>query len=153
MTTVNPSEKNFYMEEALREAEIAFSLGEIPVGCVIVKDGEIIARGHNEVERSGSTLRHAEIVAMERANAIVGKYFYDCDIYVTLEPCAMCAGAIVGGRFSHLYYGAREEKLGCCGSRYALTEDNRFYSTVPTVGGIEEKECEDIVKRFFADRR
>jgi len=141
------------MAAALKEAELAFSENEVPVGCVIVKDGVILASAHNAVEREKSTLRHAEILCIEKAQKILGKFLDGCSMFVTAEPCAMCAGAIVGARIDRLFYGAREERTGCCGSLYALTEDDRFFVTVDTCGGIMEKECRELMKKFFAERR
>lgn len=141
------------MASAIKEAELAYAEGEIPVGCVIVCDGEIIAAGHNSVEKEGCVLCHAEIAAIKQASKVSGKYLSDCDMFVTVEPCAMCAGAIVAARLRGLYYGAFEEKTGCCGSRYALTEDSRFFHTVHTEGGILAKECKQLMESFFKSRR
>ena len=105
------------------------------------------------MERDGSVLSHAEIKAIKTAEEKVGKYLDGCDMFVTVEPCAMCAGAIVGARIGRLFYGASEEKTGCCGSLYSLTEDDRFFATVPTEGGITEKECKKLMTSFFIDRR
>lgn len=141
------------MQEALVEARKAYAEGEIPVGCVIVKDGEIIARAHNTVEREKSTVCHAEIKAVLSAQSKIGKFLDECELYVTAEPCAMCAGAIVGARIKKLFYGTREERTGCCGSLYNLTQDDRFFNTVPTEGGICEEESKNLLKKFFAERR
>lgn len=153
ITELKSQEKSAYMAEAYAEAEKAYKEGEVPVGCVIVKDGKIISRAHNTVEKDGSILSHAEIKAIKIAEERAGKYLDGCDMFVTVEPCAMCSGAIVGARIGRLFYGASEEKTGCCGSLYSLTEDDRFFATVPTESGIMEKECKKLMTSFFKDRR
>lgn len=152
MKTDLPSQTKF-MQEALAEAKNAYWEGEIPVGCVIVKEGEIVARAHNTVERERSTVCHAEINALISAQSKIGKFLDGCEMYVTAEPCAMCAGAIVGARIKKLFYGTREERTGCCGSLYNLTQDDRFFHVVPTEKGICEEECKNLLKKFFAERR
>lgn len=143
-----------YMREALNEAEKAYEEGEVPVGCVIVRGGEVVARAHNSAEAEGNPLRHAELKAMAEALKSTGnRYLSDCEMYVTVEPCAMCAGGIVNARIGALYFGVREPKTGCCGSNYSLTEDSRFYHRVAPVGGILEEECELLMRKFFKDRR
>ena len=145
--------QNAYMKEALVEAEKAKSEGEVPVGCVIVKDGTIVARARNSVEKEGCVLGHAELNAIETASEKLGKFLYGCEMYVTVEPCAMCAGAISHARIDGLYFGAREERTGCCGSLYNIPEDDRFFTTVKVTGGVMEEECKRLIREFFAERR
>ncbi len=142
------------MLEAIRQAKLAAQKEEIPIGAVVVKDGEIIARAHNQKQCKNNALLHAEIVAMDKACKKLGeKYLNDCDLYVTIEPCAMCAGAIINYRVKRLFYGAKEPKFGCCGSLYNLPEDKRFNHRVKVYGGIMEDVCGLILKDFFKERR
>ncbi|MBQ4639252.1 MAG: nucleoside deaminase [Clostridia bacterium] len=135
------------LEEAVRDEN------EVPVGAVIEKDGVIIAKAHNERE-GGSCFAHAEVLAMERACKRLGTRRLDrCTLYVTLEPCPMCAGAMVMAGLEKCFFGAYDEKQGCCGSVYLLTEDPAFYHRVETAGGILEKECKEILQRFFSGKR
>lgn len=142
-----------YMERALTLAKEAYFEGEVPVGCVIVRDGEIIASGKNSVIGDGCALSHAEINAVREAAKNGFKYLSDCAAYVTVEPCAMCAGAFINARLGELIYGVREPKSGCCGSNYMLTADSRFNHAIEVRGGISEAECKNLMEKFFADRR
>ena len=142
-----------YMEYALNEAKIADAGDEIPVGCVIVKDGKIIASAHNTVEADENATRHAEINAINLAcKALNQKYLNDCEMYVTLEPCAMCAGAVINTRIKRLYIGAQEPKTGCCGSVTDLFNSNLINSTEVYIG-ICEDECSELMKNFFKNKR
>ena len=142
------------MREALRQAKRAALLGEMPVGAVIVRDGEIISRAYNRRETKKSALYHAEITAIERACKKLGGWRLPrCEMYVTLEPCPMCAGAILNSRIEHVYYGASDEKSGCCGSKINLLDMNLCNYTVTVTGGILENECRDIIKKFFRNLR
>ena len=142
------------MREALRQAKRAASLGEMPVGAVIVRDGEIISRAYNRRETKKNALYHAEITAIERACKKLGGWRLPrCEMYVTLEPCPMCAGAILNSRIEHVYYGASDEKSGCCGSKINLLDMNLCNYTVTVTGGILENECRDIIKKFFRNLR
>ncbi len=135
------------LEEAVKDAN------EVPVGAVIEKDGEIIAFAHNEREK-GSCFAHAEVLAMERAcEALHTRRLSGCTMYVTLEPCPMCAGAMVMAGLSKCVFGAFDERQGCCGSVYLLTEDPAFYHRVETIGGVMEKECAAVLKAFFEKKR
>ena len=139
-----------FMREALIEAEIALQKGELPVGCVITKNNAIIARGHNERETTGDPTAHAEIVAMRRAAETLGGWRLDgCTLYVTLEPCPMCAGAIVQARVSRLVFGAYDPAQGCAGSVYRIPEDPAFSHFCPSDGGTLEEECSAILQKFF----
>ena len=150
---MNPFDESM-MREALREAEIALSAGELPVGCVIAKDGEIIARGHNERETTLDPTAHAEIVALRHAaNRLNAWRLNGCALYVTLEPCPMCAGAISQARVSRLVYGAHDPKQGCAGSVYRICEDPAFSHFCPSDGGALEDECRALLNRFFESRR
>lgn len=147
-------EKERFMLEAVSEAEKAAYGEEIPIGCVVVRGGEIIARGRNTKECNKNSLFHAEINAMNSACGAVGeKYLTDCAVFVTLEPCAMCAGAMLNYRVAELYFGAYEPKSGCAGSLYNLLTDGRFNHTVKVEGGVLEERCAGIMKEFFAQRR
>lgn len=142
------------MREALREAKRASALGEMPVGAVIVRDGEIISRAYNRRETKKNALYHAEITAIDRACKKLGGWRLPrCEMYVTLEPCPMCAGAILNSRIEHIYYGASDEKSGCCGSKINLLDMNLCNYTVTVTGGILENECRDIIKKFFRNLR
>ena len=142
------------MREALSEARKAFDESEIPVGAVMARGGEIIARAHNLREQTGDPTAHAEVLAIrEAARAMGGRRLSDCTLYVTLEPCPMCAGAMVMACLDKCYFGARDERQGCCESVYALPMDPAFYHRVPCIGGLLEAEAAELLKRFFAQRR
>ena len=143
-----------WMAEALHEAELAASEGEIPVGCVIVRGGEIIARGHNLREQTGDPTAHAEVVAIRRAAQALGCWkLSGCMMYVTLEPCPMCAGAISQARISRLIYGASDPASGCAGSVYRIPEDPAFNHFCICDGGVLEAECRVLLGNFFRNRR
>ena len=142
------------MAEALREARLAMDEGEMPVGCVIVRDGQIIARGRNNREASGDPTGHAEIVALRAAARALGSWRLDgCEMYVTLEPCPMCAGAIVQARLSELCFGAADARYGCAGSVYRIPEDPAFNHFCRTRGGVLAEECAALLQTFFEQRR
>ena len=143
-----------FMLEALAQAQKAENTGEMPVGCVIVKDGRIIARGHNEREISHDPTAHAEIVAIRRAAKALGSWRLNgCALYVTLEPCPMCAGAIVQSRVEKLVFGAYDDAAGCAGSVYRITEDPAFNHFCKAEGGVMEGECKAMIDGFFAGKR
>ncbi|MBP3411043.1 MAG: tRNA adenosine(34) deaminase TadA [Clostridia bacterium] len=142
------------MREALQEARLALAEGELPIGCVITRNGSIIARGHNLREQTNDPTAHAEIVAMRRAAEALNSWrLENCTLYVTLEPCPMCAGAISQARVLRLVYGAADEHYGCAGSVYRIPEDPAFNHFCPCNGGILEKECASLLHEFFEDRR
>ncbi len=142
------------MREALKEANLARGEGEMPVGCVIVKDGRIIARGHNMREQTNDPTAHAEIVAIRRASEFLASWrLTGCVLYVTLEPCPMCAGAISQARIEHLVYGAKDPAMGCAGSVYRIPEDPAFSHFCRSDGGIIEDACREILSEFFAYKR
>ena len=142
-----------YMREALSLARKAFELGEVPVGAVAVWDGKIVGRGMNLRETDKNALRHAEIMAIDEACKNLGGWrLWKCDLYVTLEPCPMCAGAIINSRVKRVIYGASDPKAGSCGSLTNLFE--MPYNHKPeVVSGVLEKECSEILSRFFARLR
>ncbi len=149
-----PNQDAQYMREALAEAELALESGELPVGCVIVKDGEIIARGHNLRENTLDPTAHAEIVAIREAAKCLNTWRLNgCTLYVTLEPCPMCAGAISQARLSRLVYGCADEKQGCAGSVYRIPEDPAFSHFCFSDGGVLQRECRALLNRFFAAHR
>ena len=138
-----------YMREALALAREAAAQGEVPVGCVIVRGGEIVGRGRNRREELQSTASHAEMEAIADANARLGTWrLDDCALYVTLEPCPMCAGAILNARIPRVYYGARDEAMGACGGVLNLFME-RFPGTPALVGGILADECRAVLGAFF----
>ncbi len=145
--------KTEFMREALLEAQKAFSEGEVPVGAVVVRGGEIVARAHNLVERSGDASAHAELLALRNAAAALGKRrLTDCDLYVTLEPCPMCMGAILNFRVGALAFGAFDPASGCCVSKCELGAST-VNPPVPFVGGMLEEESLRLLDRFFSMKR
>ncbi len=146
-----------FMRAAMQEADKARKLDEVPIGAVIVHDGEIIAAGHNLRETSQTSLSHAELIAIEEANKKFRSWrLEDCTLYVTLEPCPMCAGAIVQSRVKRVVYGASDPKAGCAGTLMNLLQDERFNHQVELTSGVLEQECGDLLRDFFRalrDRR
>ena len=142
------------IEAALREARAAAESDEVPVGCVIVHDGLIIGRGHNQTETLQDATAHAEIVAIGAASSALGSWrLLDCTLYVTLEPCAMCAGAIVLARLGRLVYGAADPKAGACGSVLDVIGERRLNHRVPVTPGVLEPECGELLRQFFRKKR
>ncbi len=145
---------SYFMKEALEEAKKAYELDEVPIGAVVVKDGKIIGRGHNLREREQDPTLHAEIIAIRQAAAELGSWrLTDCELYVTIEPCPMCAGAILQSRIPRVIYGARDPKAGCAGSLYNLLEDSRFNHRAEVVEGVLEEECAEIIRGYFRQKR
>ena len=143
-----------YMRAALKQAEKAAELEETPIGCVIVKDGRIIARGYNRRNTEGSTLAHAEMQAIRKACRKTGDWRLEgCTMYVTLEPCPMCAGALVQSRIDRVVLGARNPKAGCAGSVIDLLRDQRFNHQVEVIDGILTEECSGLLQAFFKQLR
>ena len=146
--------KEKFMQEALKEAKKAYDKLEVPVGAVIVKDGKIIARAHNLKETKKDTTKHAEILAIQRASKKIGAWrLLDCEMYITLEPCSMCAGDIINSRIKKIYIGANDEKTGAAGSVFSLFEDYKFNHKVEVEKGILKEDCENILKDFFKELR
>ncbi|MEJ5165981.1 MAG: nucleoside deaminase [Thermoanaerobaculia bacterium] len=140
--------EEYFMKIALKEAEKAYKNGEVPVGCVIIKDGKVIGRGHNKKEKLKKATSHAEIIALERACQRSGDWRLEgCEIFITLEPCVMCAGAIKEARIKKIYFGAFDEKNG-----YSLYLKD-FFKDEEVKGGILEKEARELLKNFFKDLR
>ena len=143
-----------FMREALKEAKKAYDKLEIPVGAVIVKDGKIIARAHNQKETKCDTTNHAEILAIQKASKKIKSWrLLDCEMYVTLEPCSMCAGAIINSRIKKVYIKKKNKKTGAVGSVFNLFNDYTFNHKVEYETGILKNECEEIIKSFFKELR
>ncbi|WP_180541987.1 tRNA adenosine(34) deaminase TadA [Staphylococcus haemolyticus] len=144
----------YYMNLAIEEAKKAQKLGEVPIGAIIVKNNEVIASAHNLRETAQLPTAHAEHIAIERASKVVGSWrLEECKLYVTLEPCVMCAGAIVMSRIPKVVYGATDPKGGCSGSLMNLLEESRFNHRAEVIKGILEQECGDLLRNFFRELR
>ncbi|UJL48125.1 tRNA adenosine(34) deaminase TadA [Virgibacillus sp. NKC19-16] len=142
------------MQAAMEEAEKAREINEVPIGAVIVHEGEIIASGYNVRETSQETLSHAELIAIKKANRKIGSWrLEDCTLYVTLEPCPMCAGAIVQSRIKRVVYGAPDPKAGCGGTLMNLLNEKRFNHQVEVTRGVLETECGELLTAFFRELR
>ena len=148
------SEKEKFMRAAIREAEKAQAIDEVPIGCVVVKDGKIISRGHNKRETSQDSTSHAELKTLQKACKKLNSWrLVGCDIYVTLEPCIMCAGAIIQSRIDNVYFGAFDPKGGAFGSSINVLEAKNINHIPRVEGGILEIECSRIIKDFFKHKR
>ena len=142
------------MKEALKEAEKAAAMGEGPIGAVVVKDGIIIGRGHNKTETAKDPTAHAEMEAIRAASAALGGWrLLGCDMYVTAEPCSMCAGAIVWSRIENLYIGTMDPKAGACGSVFNIVQEDKLNHQVNVTTGILQEECSRLLKDFFKSLR
>ena len=147
-------EKEDFMKLALKEAEKAYKKEEIPIGVLIVKDGKIISRAYNLKETKQDTIEHAEIRAIKKASKKLGSWrLNDCEMYTTLEPCPMCAGAIIQARIKKVYIGTMDEKTGAAGSKLNIFEEFTFNHKVEVETGILEKECKQILQSFFKELR
>ena len=143
-----------YMRIALSEARLAAAEGEVPVGAVLLRGGTVLAQAHNRVEQTGDPTAHAELLCLQAAAAAEGAWrMADCTLYVTLEPCPMCAGAIINSRIENLYFGAYDKKSGCAGSVINLFESGMFNHNVNVTGGITEDKCASILTEFFRELR
>ena len=143
-----------WMEKALREAERAYDAGEVPVGAVVVKDNQILGRGRNQVEQLNDPTAHAEIIAITAACDTLGeKFLTDCTMYVTLEPCPMCAGAMVNARLERLVFGAFDEKAGAASTLYNIPRDDRLNHQVDVYSGIESERAGNLLRAFFQQKR
>ena len=148
------SDEEKYMKEPLKQAKKAMAIGEVPIGCVIVRNGEIIGRGYNKRRMEGSVLGHAEISAIKKACKKLGDWrMDDCDMYVTLEPCPMCAGAIVQGRIRKVFIGAMNPKAGCAGSVMNILEEPGFNHQAEVETGVLGEECSKLLTAFFKHMR
>ena len=143
-----------YMKQAMKQAKKAYALAEVPIGCVIVREGKIIARGYNRRNTDKNTLAHAELTAIRKASKKTGDWrLEDCTLYVTLEPCPMCAGAIVQSRIKRVVYGAANPKAGCGGSVLNILDHAGFNHQVEVVSGVMAEECGALLSDFFAELR
>jgi len=144
----------YWMKQALVQAGKAFAAEEIPVGAIVVKDGKVIGRGYNQCEQLNDPTAHAEVIAITAAaNTIEDWRLTDSTLYVTKEPCPMCAGAIVNARLRMVVFGCYDEEAGCCGSLYQLCGDPRFKTKVAVKGGVMEEQSLSIIQEFFVKRR
>lgn len=144
----------YWMKRALQEAERALDNDEVPIGALVVQDGRLLGKGRNMVEQLSDATAHAEMIAITAANEALGQKFLEgCTLYVTLEPCPMCAGAIVMSRVSRLVFGAFDEKTGSCSSLYNIPRDARLNHTVDVISGIEAEASADLLRSFFQDKR
>ncbi len=142
------------MRLAIEQARNGWLVGEVPVGAVLVRDGEVLARGYNQPIGANDVTAHAEVCTLRAAGALLGNYrLVGCDLYVTLEPCAMCAGAIMHARLRRVVYGARDPKTGACGSVVDLFAEQRLNHHTEVVGGVLADECGALLSDFFAQRR
>lgn len=145
---------DYFMRHAIREAEAAYREGEVPIGCIIVKDGKIIGRGRNHMETLKDPTAHAEILAMGAASGALQNWRLEgCTLYATLEPCPMCAGAVLNGRIARVVYGSRDKRLGALGSAYDLLTGNPLNRNIEVIGGVLGEECLELLKSFFRDLR
>lgn len=148
------SEDERYMREAVKQAKKAYALGEVPIGCVIVHGGRIIGRGYNRRNTDRNTLSHAEITAIKKASKVIGDWrLEECTLYVTLEPCQMCAGAIVQARIPKVVMACMNPKAGCAGSILNILDMPEFNHQVETVRGVLEEECAAMLRNFFKELR
>jgi tRNA(adenine34) deaminase len=148
------TQNEYYMNYAFREAERAFEEGEIPVGCIIVFQNSIIAKAHNQIETLKDPTAHAEIIAVtSAAEYLQSKVLAGCTMYVTLEPCVMCAGAIVLSKLENLFFGAYDFKSGACGSVFNVTNNDSLNHRVNVLGGVLDEKCREILKSFFEVKR
>jgi len=151
---MKPFDHQYWMKEAYKEAEKALRHDEVPVGAVIVKDNTVIARGYNQVETLKDPTAHAEMIAITAACETLGeKWLDDCVLYVTLEPCPMCAGAMIHARLETCVYAAADPKAGACDSLYHLCEDPRLNHRIKVIGGVMEEPCRAILQHFFQNKR
>ena len=146
--------KEYFMKEALKEAKKAYKKKEVPVGVVIVRDDKIIARAYNQKEMKNSPIKHAEIIAIEKACKKLNNWrLNDCEMYVTLEPCPMCTGAIINSRIKKVYIGAVQEKTGACGSKVDLIDEYKSETKIDIEFAILKDECLNLVQEFFKELR
>jgi tRNA(adenine34) deaminase len=144
----------YWMGKAIEEAEAAYSQGEVPVGAVVVRDGEILGRGHNRTEQTGFPFEHAEVVAMWDAVKRRDRWaLAESSLFVTVEPCVMCVGAMLLGRVPRVVFGAREPRTGACESVLAIPNEPGLSHRLTVVGGVEEERCRNLLQRFFRAQR
>jgi len=151
---LSPAEDEVWMRLALEEARRAAEGGDVPVGAVVVRDGQVIGRGHNRREQDGDPTAHAEILAIRAASEALGAWrLTGSTLYVTIEPCPMCAGALVLARIDRLVYGAADPKAGAAGSLWNIVQDERLNHRLQVTAGVLEDECREIIQSFFRERR
>ncbi|MEI8134615.1 MAG: tRNA adenosine(34) deaminase TadA [bacterium] len=144
----------YWMRIALNEAQRAYEADEVPIGCIIVRNNVIVGKGHNQTEQLTDSTAHAEMIALtSAAGTLESRFLTGCTAYVTLEPCPMCAGAMVNSRIERLVYGAYDPKAGACGTLFTITEDDRLNHQVQTVSGILDHECGEILRDYFSKKR
>lgn len=156
MNSLSPSlqQHQQFMRYAFTLAEDAKEAGEIPIGAVVVHKNRIIGRGYNQTEMLNDATAHAEMIAVSAASATLdNKYLQDCTLYVTLEPCPMCAGALVWSKIDRIVFGAADSKSGACGSIFNLAANNKLNHQIEVIQGVLEKDCEWILKQFFSEKR
>ena len=152
--SIQQKDDSFWMSQAFKLAEKAFLLDEVPVGAVVVCYDRIIGKGYNQCESLNDATAHAEVLAISAASNTIDNWrLNECEIYVTKEPCAMCAGAIINSRIKRVVFGSYDDKRGACGSLYQICGDRRINSTTSVNGGIMETECSSILKEFFSLKR
>ena len=145
---------NFFMKEAYKEAIKAYNINEVPIGCVIVYNNNIIERGYNKRNSEKNSLKHAEIIAIDKACNVLGDWRLEgCTLFVTVEPCPMCAGAILQSRIDTVVFGTKNNKAGCCGSILNLLDNKNFNHTVKIIDGILLEDCSILMKKFFKKLR
>jgi tRNA(adenine34) deaminase len=153
LSLTDDSDQNF-MRRAIDAATIAEENGDVPIGCVIVHDSQVIARAYNQREQLQDPTAHAEIVALTQASAALESWrLHGCTLYVTLEPCSMCAGALVLARIDRLVFGCKDPKTGACGSLYNIVQDERLNHHVDTTSGVMEEQCSQLLRDFFLKKR
>jgi tRNA(adenine34) deaminase len=146
---INPFDDSYFMKQAYQEAQKAFALGEVPVGAVVVANNQIIARAHNQTEQLNDVTAHAEMLSITAASNFLGaKYLHGCTLYITLEPCCMCAGALYWSQIDKIVYAARDEKRGACSHSPSL-----FHPKTLITNGVMEEECSNLMKEFFKPKR
>lgn len=151
---VNMEDKEKFMKLALKEGEKALAIGEVPIGAVLVHEGKVLARGHNTKEKNRSALEHAEINVIRKASKKLGQWrLTECELYVTIEPCAMCAGALVQSRVGKVYIGSMDPKAGACGSVMNLLQEDKFNHKISIESGLLEKESRALMTDFFNQLR
>lgn len=144
----------FFMQQALKCAQKAYCKDEVPVGAVIVKNNKIIAKGYNKNITLTDTTAHAEIIALRKACKKLKNYrLNDCSIYVTIEPCSMCTGALIHARIKNIYFGAKDIKTGACGSVFNIASSKKLNHNINVIGGLLEQDCAKIIRKFFKNKR
>ncbi len=148
------SQEHVFMRQAVKQAKVAAEKDEVPVGAIIVHNNQIIAKAHNQVEMLKDPTAHAEMIAITQAASVLScKWLYECTMYVTIEPCSMCAGAIILARIKRIYYGASDPKAGACGSAVNITQNNQLNHRVEVSGGTLREECGGLMSEFFEQKR